>query len=72
MKKKLTVFVVVLTFVVASVAFAAAKQSKGKVIAKEGTTITIKLEKDINVKKGGDVRVEALGSPVGGFQLQGC
>lgn len=72
MKKKLTVFVVVLTFVVAGVAFAAAKQSKGKVIAKEGTTITIKLEKDINVKKGGDVRVEALGSPVGGFQLQGC
>lgn len=72
MKKKLTVLVVALTLVVAGAAFAAAKQSKGKVVEKNGTTITIKLDKDIDVQKGGDVKVEALGSPVGGFQLQGC
>ncbi|MCD8492513.1 MAG: hypothetical protein LRY51_11795 [Geovibrio sp.] len=72
MKKKITVIAIALTLVVAGAAFAAVKQSKGKVVEKDGTTITIKLDKDIDVKKGDDVKVEALGSPKGGFQLQGC
>ncbi|MCD8569537.1 MAG: hypothetical protein LRY50_14865 [Geovibrio sp.] len=45
MKKKITVIAIALTLVVAGAAFAAVKQSKGKVVEKDGTTITIKLDK---------------------------
>jgi hypothetical protein len=74
MSKKVIVISVVATMLVLSgIAFAAAKYSKGKVVSKDGKNITIKLDRDIDIKAGDKVKVEALG---GGskpaFQLQGC
>jgi predicted phage tail protein len=73
MKKKVLVTVLALSLAIAGIAVAAGKASKGKVVEKDGTTVTIKLDKDIDLKKGDAVNVEAVGAPAApGFQLQGC
>lgn len=70
MKKK-TLIAAVCVFAMIGAAFAAVSMSKGKVTAVNGKSITIQLDKAIDVKAGDEVKVEAAGGKAG-FKLQGC
>lgn len=72
MKKKTIIMITALMLVMSGIAYAAAKNSKGKVVSVDGKKVTIELDKSIDVKAGDKVKVEALGGGGGGFQLQGC